>query len=436
MAHLLALCCLLAPYLVEAADQPSSPSPRKQRPAWQARLSTYSIASIARRTRRSGWNEITQGNKIVLPQSVLEHLMSRNLPYTQFQIVNPDKSKRCIRLFTGPLDFSAAEGECYLPSWVMAQLKLKEGEQCAVATACFPSAIFAKFRPHSSDFLDVTDHYSLLMRTLENFAALTAGSTVRVTDGKRIYSLDVIEVSGKAGARDDSNGRAVDLGLCELAFELLPPKDTLKSKGIASTSEEEPQLDEESSVAGVDGEPSSEPPTETPPPAAASAAPIPKFKRKKHDEQAEGEVEASPRKRREGRQQVAGSQPKFAGKARSLEGSSESDATSEKTPRGKSALAKERCLPSLLKWIALLNSMCAVNLLNGDHLNAQAREAAKLKEEQNLAAAKAAAEAAIPPWVKLARRVAELVLLLVQTIVTAVRQATSLLFTPSDVRFD
>ena len=147
----------------------------------------------------------------MLPQSVLEVLMSRNVPYTQFQIINPDKSKKCIRLFTGPLDFSAAEGECYLPSWVMKQLNLKEGDQCAVATACFPSAVFAKFRPHSSDFLDVADHYSLLMRTLENFAALTAGSTVRVTDGKRVYSLDVIEVKGKEGARDDSNGRAVDL---------------------------------------------------------------------------------------------------------------------------------------------------------------------------------------------------------------------------------
>lgn len=205
---------LLFSRLASATD--SSPPPTKrQRPSWQARLSTHSIASVARRSRRSGWNEITQGNKIVLPPSVLELLMARNLPYTQFQIVNPDKTKRCHRLYTGPLEFSATEGECYLPSWVMAQLKLKEGEQCAVATACFPSAVYAKFRPHSSDFLDVADHHSLLMRTLENFAALTAGSTVRVTDGKRVYSLDVIEVQGKPGSRDESNGKAVDLGDAE-----------------------------------------------------------------------------------------------------------------------------------------------------------------------------------------------------------------------------
>ena len=63
----------------------------------------------------------------------------------------------------------------------MKQLKLKEGDLCAVATcrsmftpepcslqpaACslslarcrFPKATFARFQPHSSSFLDITDH--------------------------------------------------------------------------------------------------------------------------------------------------------------------------------------------------------------------------------------------------------------------------------------
>ena len=52
----------------------------------------------------------------------------------------------------------------------------------------------------------------LLHQTLENFAALTAGSTVRVTDGKRTHYLDVLDVEGKPlpdGIEDDSRGRAV-----------------------------------------------------------------------------------------------------------------------------------------------------------------------------------------------------------------------------------
>ena len=58
----------------------------------------------------------------------------------------------------------------------------------------FPKATFARFQPHSSSFLDITDHGMMLHNTLENFAALTAGSTVRVTDGKRTHLLDVLDV--------------------------------------------------------------------------------------------------------------------------------------------------------------------------------------------------------------------------------------------------
>ena len=161
---------------VAAAEDGGAPRPRPRRPNWQAKLSTFSIASVARREGRREWNEITQGNKasalplrlaqraalvstlspyspppphqVVLPRSVYEYLSRHDLPLDKFQLLNP--ASRALRLYTAPLDFCAAEGECYLPSWVMRQLGLKEGEACAVATACFPSAAFIKFQPHSS----------------------------------------------------------------------------------------------------------------------------------------------------------------------------------------------------------------------------------------------------------------------------------------------
>ena len=220
-----------------ASDGVAAPQ-RKTKPHWQARLATSSIASVARREQRTEWNEVTQGNKIVLPRRVLEYLEKRGLPYTQFQIMNPEH--RETRLFTGPLDFCAADGQCYLPSWLMKQLKLKEGDACAVALASFPSAVFAKFQPHSSDFLDIPDHYMMLMETLENFAALTEGCTIRVTDGKKVYPLDVLEVKGKAlkgGERDDSRGRAIDLAWSEIAIDFEPPKDLVKKQKPSAADE-------------------------------------------------------------------------------------------------------------------------------------------------------------------------------------------------------
>eukprot|EP00965_Chrysotila_dentata_P208586 6184783-Pleurochrysis_carterae.AAC.1 len=70
-------------------------------------------------------------------------LESRGLPFTQFQIANPEiKGKR---LYTGPLDFCAAEGECYLPSWVMKQLGIARwhgGEIVANAARCSAGGLF------------------------------------------------------------------------------------------------------------------------------------------------------------------------------------------------------------------------------------------------------------------------------------------------------
>ena len=106
---------------------------RRRRPAYAARLAAYSIRTAAERHRRADWTEITQGNKIVLPRSVYDRLVSRGFSFKQFQILNPEH--RELKLFTGPLDFCAAEGECYLPSWVMKQLKLKDDPPAAEASS-------------------------------------------------------------------------------------------------------------------------------------------------------------------------------------------------------------------------------------------------------------------------------------------------------------
>jgi len=210
---------------VNPAD--SAPETRRYRPAWQAKLATYSIASVARREGRRDWNEVTQGNKVVLPREVYEYLTSRNLPIDKFQLLNPER-KRALRLFTGPLDFCAPSGECYLPSWVMRQLGIKEGDVCAVATANFPAAAYIKFQAHTSDFLDIGDHTAVLTRTIENLGGLTKGSYVRVSDGRRTYTLDVLDVRGKPmppQQRDDSQGKAVSIGLLECPIEFAEPKD-------------------------------------------------------------------------------------------------------------------------------------------------------------------------------------------------------------------
>lgn len=240
---LLLIAVFCNPPAIHASDAAAPSTPPRSRPQWQGKLATYSIASMARRQGRRDWNEVTQGNKVVLPAEVLDYLTSRGLPYDKFQLLNPER--RALRLFTGPLDFCAASGECYLPSWVMRQLGIKEGEICAVATANFPAAAYIKFQPHSSEFLDIGDHTAVLTRTIENLGGLTQGSYVRVSDGQRTYALDVLEVRGKPmSARDDSNGKAVSIGLLECPIEFETPKDvalkeTKKRQQAANAAQQE-----------------------------------------------------------------------------------------------------------------------------------------------------------------------------------------------------
>ena len=342
---------LLLSLLAQAASTELQPtaSQKPRKPKWSGRLATYSIASVARREHRTDWNEVTQGNKIVLPRSVYDLLESRGISFKQFQILNPEN--RDVRLFTGPLDFCAAEGECYLPNWVMRQLKLKEGDACAVATCRIPRGTFARFQPHSSSFLDVTDHSMMLHSTLDNFAALTAGSTIRVTDGRRVHMLDVLEVTGKQlppGQHDDSNGKAVDLTLAELITDFAPAKDVVKKKpakarpaadadaNAADDTVAEPAAAAETE-AKADGAAASTGEGDAEADAAAPAAPVPKFKKRKMAGAADGAAEAGA----EGTAGADGSSPaKFKGRARTLAADDDDDDAASAKPA--SALAKAR----------------------------------------------------------------------------------------------
>lgn len=331
--------------------QPTAQKPRK--PQWSGRLATYSIATVARREHRTDWNEVTQGNKIVLPRSVYDLLVSRGISFKQFQLLNPEN--RDVRLFTGPLDFCAAEGECYLPNWVMKQLKLQEGDACAVATCRIPRATFARFQPHSSSFLDVTDHSMMLHSTLDNFAALTAGSTIRVTDGRRVHMLDVLDVTGRqlpAGQHDDSNGKAVDLTLAELSTDFAPAKDVVKKKPKARP------------AAAADADADADADTATEPAAAADteakadgaaattgeggadvaapAAPVPKFKKRKMAAAAAADgAEGAAEEGAEAAIEAEGSSStKPKGRARSIAADDDDDDAASAKPA--SALAKAR----------------------------------------------------------------------------------------------
>ena len=62
-----------------------------------------------------------------------------------------------------------------------------------VESASLPVATFAKFQPHSTDFLDMTNPKAVLEARLRNFACLSTGDVIAIMYNNKIYELSVLE---------------------------------------------------------------------------------------------------------------------------------------------------------------------------------------------------------------------------------------------------
>ena len=63
-----------------------------------------------------------EGDKILLPTSAFEQLARLQIEYPMlFELKNGEKRTHC-----GVLEFTAPEGHCYLPFWMMQNLMLEE----------------------------------------------------------------------------------------------------------------------------------------------------------------------------------------------------------------------------------------------------------------------------------------------------------------------
>lgn len=173
-------------------------------------------------------NRETEGNKIIMPESALDRLMSiPNIEYPMmFEIQNPSSGKTS---HCGVLEFtSSSDGVVFIPNWMMQNLKLQEGSDVKLMNARLPKGSFIKLQPHTSDFLGIPNPKQLLEATLKNFSCLTNGDTILITrEGKSFY-IDIVEI------KPSSAVSIVDTD-CEVDFA--PPldyKEPKKQKPISS----------------------------------------------------------------------------------------------------------------------------------------------------------------------------------------------------------
>uniref|UniRef100_A0AAV1UFS4 Ubiquitin fusion degradation protein n=1 Tax=Peronospora matthiolae TaxID=2874970 RepID=A0AAV1UFS4_9STRA len=157
---------------------------------------------------------LEDGDKILLPPSALETLARLHIEYPMlFRVTNEgvERSSHC-----GVLEFSAPEGSCYMPYWMMQNLFVKEGGILNVQNVSLPKATFVKLRPQSQDFLDISNPRAVLEGSLRTFSCMTVGDTICLKYNNKNYMLDVREVKPAPAA-------CIIETDCEVDFE--PPAD-------------------------------------------------------------------------------------------------------------------------------------------------------------------------------------------------------------------
>uniref|UniRef100_A0A914ICQ3 Ubiquitin fusion degradation protein 1 n=1 Tax=Globodera rostochiensis TaxID=31243 RepID=A0A914ICQ3_GLORO len=159
-------------------------------------------------------NELNHGGKILLPNSCLDTLMRRNIQWPMlFKLTNLNPEVQKVT-HAGVLEFLAEEGRCYLPSWLMNQLQLEEGDLILVEYKALPNATFAKFKPMSTDFYSVSNPRAMLEVELRKFSCLTKGDIIAVQYNDQVYEFQVKDLKPENAATWNRQADQIRLLMC------------------------------------------------------------------------------------------------------------------------------------------------------------------------------------------------------------------------------
>lgn len=138
------------------------------------------------------------GDKILLPPSAFDTLARLQVDYPMlFRLESSDKGTLT---HSGVLEFTAEEGSCYIPFWMMQNLLIEEGAVISVTNVSLPKATFVKLQPQHVDFLEITNPRAVLEHALRNFSCVTKGDLICFPYNNKNYHFELKEVKPKDAA--------------------------------------------------------------------------------------------------------------------------------------------------------------------------------------------------------------------------------------------
>lgn len=141
---------------------------------------------------------LEKGDKILLPPSAFDTLARLQVDYPMlFKLSSSVENKST---HSGVLEFTAEEGTCYIPFWMMQNLLIEEGTVITVANVSLPKATFVKLQPQSVDFLEISNPRAVLEHALRNFSCVTKGDIIQLPYNNKNYHFELKEVEPQDAA--------------------------------------------------------------------------------------------------------------------------------------------------------------------------------------------------------------------------------------------
>lgn len=133
-----------------------------------------------------------------MPPSAFDTLARLQVDYPMlFRLQSPSKGTMT---HSGVLEFTAEEGSCYIPFWMMQNLLIEEGTVITVTNVSLPKASFVKLQPQHVDFLEISNPRAVLEHALRNFSCVTKGDVICVPYNSKNYHFELKEVQPQDAA--------------------------------------------------------------------------------------------------------------------------------------------------------------------------------------------------------------------------------------------
>ena len=130
------------------------------------------------------------GGKIIMPEAVLLSFFQDDVSGEplMFRLTQGDRSTHC-----GVLEFTAEADSIIMPTWMMENLKVEEGDNVTVESVKLPKATMVKLKTSSDEFLERYDPKPMLEARFVHFTCLTEGDTVCVLVNGGVHQMTVIQ---------------------------------------------------------------------------------------------------------------------------------------------------------------------------------------------------------------------------------------------------